>query len=287
MLPPSGEPEVVWHYTTGQGLLNILESKALWATQVSCLNDTSEYGFGSDILFSAFKRRSEQLNKDVYFSCLFDKIQKNMARKADHPYSLKAEWFVTCFSENGDDLSQWRGYGGGENGYALGFSVAELNRRQLLHKVFYPENTAFTDCVCEQINALHSLGISKAKPADPGPWTEAFLRQLGWVFLELGAVIKDPAFKGEREYRQVYRYTLEEIGNLRFKQKGSILSRHLCVQYPEFKQRSTRDLPLTHIRIGPSRNQKISENSLDLLLRQKGYAPNVKILCSSVPYRET
>ena len=28
---------------------------------------------------------------------------------------------MTCFSEVEDDLSQWRGYGGGECGYALGF----------------------------------------------------------------------------------------------------------------------------------------------------------------------
>ena len=31
--------------------------------------------------------------------------------------------FVTCFSEVEDDLSQWRGYGGGECGYALGFDA--------------------------------------------------------------------------------------------------------------------------------------------------------------------
>src|SRR5215469_4117451 len=29
--------------------------------------------------------------------------------------------FLTCFSEDGDDLSQWRAYGGGEGGYALQF----------------------------------------------------------------------------------------------------------------------------------------------------------------------
>ena len=59
MLPPSRLPATVWHYTTGQGLLAILEDKSLWATQIACLNDTSEYGYGSDILFEAFLRKNE------------------------------------------------------------------------------------------------------------------------------------------------------------------------------------------------------------------------------------
>jgi hypothetical protein len=33
---------VLWHYTTGVGLKAILESGTLFATQVSCLNDSSE-----------------------------------------------------------------------------------------------------------------------------------------------------------------------------------------------------------------------------------------------------
>lgn len=32
-----------------------------------------------------------------------------------------AGYFVACFSEVEDDLSQWRGYGGGDCGYAIGF----------------------------------------------------------------------------------------------------------------------------------------------------------------------
>ena len=31
--------------------------------------------------------------------------------------------FVGCFSEVEDDLGQWRGYGGGECGYAIGFQA--------------------------------------------------------------------------------------------------------------------------------------------------------------------
>ena len=44
---------------------------------------------------------------------------------ADRDYTSEGN-FVTCFSEVEDDLGQWRGYGGGECGYAIGFSSSGL-----------------------------------------------------------------------------------------------------------------------------------------------------------------
>jgi len=37
------DPElIVWHYTSGPGLISIIESGTLYSTQVSCLNDATE-----------------------------------------------------------------------------------------------------------------------------------------------------------------------------------------------------------------------------------------------------
>ena len=33
----------LYHYTTGAGLIEILKSGELWSTQLSCLNDASEF----------------------------------------------------------------------------------------------------------------------------------------------------------------------------------------------------------------------------------------------------
>ena len=37
------EPELLYHYTTLDGLLGILDKRELWATGISYLNDTFEY----------------------------------------------------------------------------------------------------------------------------------------------------------------------------------------------------------------------------------------------------
>jgi hypothetical protein len=44
----------------------------------------------------------------------------------DLPVQARVPHYVTCFSVEKDDLSQWRAYGGGENGYAIGFRAADL-----------------------------------------------------------------------------------------------------------------------------------------------------------------
>jgi hypothetical protein len=44
---PSGP---LYHYTTGNGLIEIIKSGELWATQVACLNDSSELLYPIELL---------------------------------------------------------------------------------------------------------------------------------------------------------------------------------------------------------------------------------------------
>jgi hypothetical protein len=64
-----GMPETVWHYTSCATLVKILESKSLWATHVSCVNDTSEVRHLFDLLFARFDvggGANPRINRDVF-----------------------------------------------------------------------------------------------------------------------------------------------------------------------------------------------------------------------------
>jgi hypothetical protein len=50
-------PEELWHYTDATGLIAILQSKKIWATQVTCLNDTLEQRYFGDLVHAAVKER--------------------------------------------------------------------------------------------------------------------------------------------------------------------------------------------------------------------------------------
>lgn len=58
------QPEdIIWHYTDGAGLLGILQSSTLFATQVSALNDSKETEYATD-LFQKATRDAIEKNAD-------------------------------------------------------------------------------------------------------------------------------------------------------------------------------------------------------------------------------
>ena len=120
-----GRPAVpeVWHYTTAEGLIGILQSGKVWSTQVSCLNDSKEQGYFGDIVYESAKSVIAS-NEGTDFG-VFLKMAEESYLKRD----FSTTWhFVSCFSEAEDDLGQWRGYGGGNCGYAIGFAYDGIIR---------------------------------------------------------------------------------------------------------------------------------------------------------------
>jgi hypothetical protein len=108
-------PEEIWHYTDAGGLIGILQSGKIWTTQVTCLNDTLEQRYFGDLVHGAVKERRKQ-NTDPVLEPLFRVADEVL----EAPDFTAVSQFVACFSEAEDDLGQWRGYGGGECGYAIG-----------------------------------------------------------------------------------------------------------------------------------------------------------------------
>src|SRR5262245_62798120 len=53
-------PQVLWHYTTGNGLVGIVETDQLWTTQISCVNDSTELRYGVSLLSDALIERQIQ-----------------------------------------------------------------------------------------------------------------------------------------------------------------------------------------------------------------------------------
>jgi hypothetical protein len=56
--------QTLWHYTNGAGLLGIIESGTLHATQVACLNDSSEIRYASKLLLDALSAIGSRCNAD-------------------------------------------------------------------------------------------------------------------------------------------------------------------------------------------------------------------------------
>jgi hypothetical protein len=135
------EPEILYHYTSQAGLLGILASDRIWATDIYGLNDWTEFRL-------VFTTASMQLLADAFNSGLPDDIdadakkmiiecvlaERNFPKlleiiKADPPHGERKGVFVCSFTAAGDLLSQWRGYSYSSQGFSLGFNTTLLKKQ--------------------------------------------------------------------------------------------------------------------------------------------------------------
>jgi hypothetical protein len=111
----------VWHYTNADGLIGILTSGQIWSTQIACLNDSLEHRYFAGLVHAAVnveRKRNTDPDIDVLLRVADDALS-NVDTSTEGR-------FVACFSEVRDDLAQWRGYGGGECAFSIGFRYAGI-----------------------------------------------------------------------------------------------------------------------------------------------------------------
>lgn len=286
----SGTPErpaTLWHYTTGDNLINIIGSGELWSTQVSCLNDQLELRYAQSLLHRALidLKAARNLSEDeTYF------VDLGIERLNEERTNV-SEWFVACFSKRDDDLSQWRAYGLGEGGYSLGFNVNELIARggpdqAYVAPVCYElaRHEAAAQSVAAASLAFFMDGLARRK-GKRDAWAEAFLLSWGEVITYLAPVIKHPSFAAEEEYRIVRRLRNEDFPNMKHRQKQTLMARHLPLKFT-LPNGVPKLLPLTHVRVGPSRNRHVSQISVADLLRTHQYSlSTVEISQTAVPFQ--
>ena len=123
----NADPKIVYHYTTQEGLLGIIENEKLFATNIKFLNDTKEFDFGINQLALTLKELRLENNRSRY-DALIEKITYEMLC---HINTTQHNSFITSFSEQKDLLSQWRAYAPTSTGYCIGFRFNEL---------FYPRS---------------------------------------------------------------------------------------------------------------------------------------------------
>jgi len=116
--------KILYHYTSIEGLLGIIESKSVWATNVLYLNDASELNYAVGLFkrqILEFKKKSSNARsvENIFFETLIENIVNLIP-------SDNFGFYVSSFSEEKDLLSQWRGYCPKGIGFSLGFKFNNL-----------------------------------------------------------------------------------------------------------------------------------------------------------------
>ena len=267
---PLKPPETIYHYTTQKGILGIIPTRTMWATQAHFLNDRNE-------VFLTFKLLERELRRMVSESS--NQQHRSLLNEIRHSLSKVDQTHIctVSFCESGDLLSQWRGYAAQGKGYAMGFDLAELS---IIAK---QQNFVVWPCVynptlqLELVKYLIHCWIEKfsEQMLDHGKMIE----EINTSICKLAPILKDESFIEEQEWRLVSTATGGEK-NMAFREGVFSL-----IPYLNFKicDQNSKDC-LNKIVVGPSPHTDLATNSLSMFLKQNKL-PKVEIVTSRIPFR--
>ncbi|CAN7540035.1 DUF2971 domain-containing protein [Rhizobium sp. LjRoot258] len=189
----------LFHYTTLQGLLGIVSSKVIWATNIHYLNDSEEFAYGLGYLRTEAEARAKNASSG------HQAILLRVASLVD--YFKQGYVYTASFAEDDDLLSQWRGYGAG-GGVCLGFVVGDLQ------KIAKRSGFRLIKCIYEQSQKaalakefiVHSLTTIDAATTLDDERVEEFANQIVTRYQQLACAFKDPSFREECEWRIISKF---------------------------------------------------------------------------------
>ena len=272
---PKKVTQSLYHYTTAHGLIGILAQKKIWATHINYLNDKKEFIDAVD----EFRKQIKDLRPNV--PTLTDTPtphRTHMETSSTEKYGpvleilqiLHGAIYVTSFSEERDQLSQWRGYCAIGPGFSIGFNRAKL--KKLVKRI---PTGLLKKCIYEP--RVKEKKIERIiKPAESVNLNgRDFLLGMINKMLRIAPYFKDESFKEEKEWR----LALVEGGDALFREGDSLI-----IPYVEFELKDENgNLPIDNIVIGPTLNMKESHSSLKLLLEKHKISANIEE--SRIPYR--
>jgi Protein of unknown function (DUF2971) len=285
-------PNLLYHYTTADGLIGIINSRKMWASNISYLNDSSELSYASGLVRAVLFNKKDHTDSEVLREFI------DRAEFTFNEFDWLSDVYITCFCEDGDLLSQWRGYGAMGGGYAIGFEAKLLEdctplreaSTLRLRRAMYDENVQ-VDFIKTTINETCDLLlriVNAIIPYNVRAIRDVIARFCGFLWDALSEFLfcfKHPTFAEEKEWRLAYKtsdYTYVDLVKFRGS-RGSIIP-YIELDLSLTHQTETTRLPINNIIHGPTLNPLLTEKSLRLLLMNK-CVPLPEISSSSVPFR--
>lgn len=264
-----GYPLRLYHYTTQIGFLGILDTSKIWATQIQYLNDTKELQHAIDIA-------KTEINKVSSSSQLLTKRRARLLIDSFETIS-GVNYCVTSFSEEGDNLGQWRAYAG-DCGLSIGFDPTYLESIEgfTLVKCIYNAE--------EQIKLMSDLIFDFVKSAQDKDWENKNKRNSSFpkaihdfyeLFLKLALKLKHHAFSDEKEWRLISETIWTE--NLLLRPGKSFLIPYVEVPLNDLKS------GLGDVYVGPSPNAELS--LMPVINKMISIGAGTGVSVSTIPYR--
>jgi len=298
-------PSLIYHYTSSAALISIITNNELWLSEATYLNDRHEIELGRRLACDLVRSRiAVEPGSDV--RAMLELTLSYFDSRTD------PQVYVACFSFEGDDLTQWRAYGGTQAPVAIELEHNSLmfgyTSEGLLDRVMYNADdqkwvfdqllTAYTDAYREDI--CNPLPLKRHGP--PLTIEEESKIVAGSLYYGLWHYIvtcKDPAFASEREVRFIYtahdlsqddasRSWYPEHPAPRFRERAGRVIPYLTSSNLDFSNmdriRKAEKLPIRSVRIGPTAEPALIQRGIRRLLDTHGHE-DTTVTVSTSPFR--
>ncbi len=270
--------ETLYHYTSYNGLMGIVESGVIWAGDIRYMNDAAELRHTADLIRQETTRRIQAGHTNpVLLNEFFDWVSYRIT----NGHML----FGASFRANGNLLSQWRGYSTHGKGVSIGFSSEQVLRAaqqqnfQVGRCLYDPD--AQRRLIAEVIDAVEALAATNK---DNGASYQDLFTSIEVDLLRIAAILKHPSFQEEDEWRIVSPVVTDYLHSpVKFRQGA-----YMLVPYLEFRLYPLAEsrLPVEHIFLGPTPNMELAMNSMSLYLSKQSIKPRRGLSYCQIPYRQ-
>lgn len=267
-------PEILYHYCSLDAFISIIQNRCFWLSDSRYTNDALEIAALREVVIRAL---NDLVNDRVLSSEEAERFWSTFINNTLMGY-------ISCFSENGDLLSQWRAYGNDGEGVSIGvdfnsmdleiggpFMFAGPEKRYFANKVIYADDS-FKESIINFIKLKHDL----QKDFD----------QIHQMF-RLSYYTKTIGFKEECEWRIIF------MPPIFFDDKtGEVIEKtSLWLQDSKYRVKGNKiisyfELPfkkdvIKEIIIGPKNTSDME--TISMLLVKNGFK-GIKLKRSSIPY---
>lgn len=254
------------HYTSQRGLIGILKEKAMYATDARYLNDSQE------LVYAVRLGKKYLKNEPITQEGRPAMDMQNLLDRTIDP-GARMPVYVASFSEQPDQLSQWRGYCSTGSGFALCLSPDRVKAVTSEHgwqvfKCVYEEGKQIE--ILEQIKRYAENRFAEDNTVPP---EIMFAFILGGV----GVAMKHPKFAEESEWRAIQLLG----GTPSIRPGASTLTPYLHFPLTVDEKDS---LELSKLVVGPTPHVSLALMGAEYLL-QSNKVNCKQIVSSEIPFR--
>lgn len=292
--------ELLYHYSTGAGLLGMLKDYTkdepyikMWASHYMYMNDPQEYEIGKKIcaeIIDKFETKANipanlhlkaQVESPEYCEAL-ENFSSTLDGQSICPYLIS-------FSRANDSLHMWDMYACNGNGLAIGFNRSKLSKSKIYlkdcHYYYEEDNTELINKLTSDIKELYDE-YDKQYPLNLDQYPvnkedlRLFYKRIHIIYTlicgHIGISIKAGAYKIEEEVRITLHS--QDSTNIRFRDRKGII-------IPYFEYPIPFDC-VENIIVGPTADFNRIRRAILIYLNSKGIEWDTdKIIKSKVPYR--